>query len=418
MEEITTWVIESEYYQRELVNLEEKRRKLEENYETSITKIQHVPYYMRNLQKYVKYYIPNLISIGPIHKGNERLKRGHEFKLMWTSMYAEENRQTPEQLLTRIVNNIKGLRGLFSPEFVSIRDRHLAWMLFVDGCAVLQIMEKANLSKLEDLKVKVDIQVINMFTTLESSPQIETLKQSSPPTHLLDCLRTYFLSSVMDSNHKDEHQLNVRQLEDEQIKAANLSNVAGTSANEKEKYISYRNIRELKAAAIQVKRKNNISLKNISFSSSFFGGKLYLPPLILDDSTVTVLWNLVAYEMCSDFKNNLEICSYVKLLDLLIDHPEDVRELRSSGILQNNLGSDEEVVELFNAIGSGLLHNPSQYSRIRDEVEKHYKKKLSIWMAEAYYIYFRSPWTVVALLAALIALVLTALQTWLAFKSS
>ncbi|KAI4346841.1 hypothetical protein L6164_007705 [Bauhinia variegata] len=170
--------------------------------------------------------------------------------------------------------------------------------------------------------------------------------KSTPPTHLLDCLGTNFLSSVMDSNHKDEHQLNVRHLEGEQIKAANFLNAARTSLNKKEKY------------------------------------------------------------------------AYMKLLDLLINHPEDVRELRSSGILQNNLGSDEEVVELLNPIGSGLPHNPSQYSGIRDDVEKHYKKKkLSIWMAEAYYIYFRSPWTVVALLEALIALVLTALQTWLAFKS-
>ncbi|KAI4346842.1 hypothetical protein L6164_007706 [Bauhinia variegata] len=111
----------------------------------------------------------------------------------------------------------------------------------------------------------------------------------------------------MDSNHKDEHQLNGRQLEDEQIKAANLSNVAGTSANEKER------------------------------SKARLGTQ--------------------GYDKSKSQKH------------------EDVSELRSSGILQNNLGSDEEVVELLNAIGSGLLHNPSQYSGIRDDVERHYKKK-------------------------------------------
>ncbi|KAI4346919.1 hypothetical protein L6164_007782 [Bauhinia variegata] len=204
------------------------------------------------------------------------------------------------------------------------------------------------------------------------------------------------------------------------VLAENLWDVAHnySNRNKKEKYTSYRNIQELKTAAIRVKRQKDISLKNISFSSSFFGGKLHLPPLILNDSTVPVLLNLVAYEMCPDFINKFEISSYVKLIDLLIDHTEDVKELRSSGILHNSLGSDEEVVELFNTISSGLVHNPTLYSGIRDEVEKHYNNKLSIWMGDAYYTHLKSPWTIVALVAALTALVLTALQTWQAFKSN
>ncbi|PNX67704.1 hypothetical protein L195_g063645, partial [Trifolium pratense] len=37
-------------------------------------------------------------------------------------------------------------------------------------------------------------------------------------------------------------------------------------------------------------------------------------------------------------------------MDSLIDHPEDVRKLRSEGILLNYLGSDKEVAKLFNII--------------------------------------------------------------------
>ncbi|KAI4346923.1 hypothetical protein L6164_007786 [Bauhinia variegata] len=442
------WEIEPYADINNLEDLKKERRKMEEKYETSTTKIQHVPYYMRNLNKYEKYYFPNLISIGPAHD-DPRLSRGREYKVMWMLMYAEESRKTPQFLYQRIFNNIAELRGLFSPELlVRISDVFLARMLLVDGCAMLQIMEKATPSEFKDLKVKIDIQVIirdlfllenqlpykvlellckdetelkismyrfcklhNTFTVLESphslrfkdaEDRIEILKKSSPPNHLLDCLRRYILVDEMASIGKDQCQINV----------------AITNANKKEKYISYRNIQELKACGIQVKRQKNVSLNNISFRSSCFGGKLHLPPLILEDSTVTVLLNLVAYEMCPDFENNFEICSYVKLLDLLIDSAEDVKELRSSRVLHNSLGSDEEVVELFNAISSGLMHNPDIYSGIREVMEKHYKKKLSIWVAEAYYSYFKSPWTIIAFLAALIALVLTALQTWLAFKSS
>ncbi|KAI4346916.1 hypothetical protein L6164_007779 [Bauhinia variegata] len=371
-------------------------------------------------------------------------------------VYFEHGKQNSEDLHKKIVVEIESLRGFFSPEVGQARksedearekedearenedeakkNEDLAWMLFVDGCAVLQIIEKTNLFKPEDLKVKVDIVSIardlflNMFTASESlhslplgeldQHRIEELMNNPSPTHLLDCLRKVILSNGIDSVGKDEKylsdqcQLNVHHLQETRL------DVAFTNANKKERYISYRNILELKSAAIRVKRQQNISLKNISFSSSFFGGKLHLPPLVLNDSSVSTLLNWLAYEMCPLFKNEFEICSYVKFLDLLIDHQEDVKELRSSGIIHNSLGSDEEVVELLNTISSGLVHNPAIYSGIKNEVEKHYKKTLSIWMAEAYYTYFKSPWTIIAFLAALIALVLTALQTWLAFKSN
>ncbi|KAI4353169.1 hypothetical protein L6164_002140 [Bauhinia variegata] len=440
------------------VILEETRKRAEENYESSMSKIQRAPYYMLRLKNYGKYLFPNLISIGPIHHGVAKLKRGEQHKLMWASMYAEANQQTPQVLHKRIADNIARLRGFFSWHEIGLADNHysnddLAWMLFVDGCSVLQIFEKANLSRLEDLKVKVDIVAIvrdllllenqlpyevlkllsedesklklsmysfcelqNMFTVIESpyslpftepEHQIEIIMHSSPPTHLLDCLRTCILSSGMDSIDKGKPQL------EEGLTA----HVTSAHANKKERYISYRNIQELKAAAIGVKRQKNISLKNICFSSSLFGGNLHLPPLFLDDSTVTILLNLVAYEMCPDFKNKFEISSFIKLLDVLVDSPEDVKELRSSGILHNSLGSDEEVVEFFN-VGSTLLHSPTLYSRIREVIEMQYKRKLSIWMVEAYYTYFRSPWTIIASLAALIILVLTTLQTWQAFESN
>ncbi|KAI4346924.1 hypothetical protein L6164_007787 [Bauhinia variegata] len=383
-------------------------------------------------------------------------------------MYANEN--GPQSLYRRITDNIHELRGFFSWDKLwhadGYNDEQLAWMLFVDGCAVLQILKKANPSKPEALKVKVDILLLvlrdlfllenqlpynllwllgkdearfkeeakfkesmfcfcelqNMFIILESPQRFREEKdrtkrmiRDNTPTHLLDCLRTIILISdevelSMPGDVGTTGDLN----ESEASNTSTFSDVARIYANRKinEKYTSYRNIQELKTAAIRVKRQKNISLTNISFSSSLFGGKWHLPPLRLDDSTIPTLLNLVAYEMCPDFKNKYEICSYVKLLDLLIDYPEDVKELRSSGILHNSLGSDEEVVELFNTISCGLVYNPFLYSGIRAEVEKHYKRKLSIWMAEAYYTYFKSPWTLIALLAAVLALVFSALQTW------
>ncbi|KAG5062362.1 hypothetical protein JHK85_003545 [Glycine max] len=80
-----------------------------------------------------------------------------------------------------------------------------------------------------------------------------------------------------------------------------------------------------------------------------------LPEIVVDDTTAATVLNLIAYEMCPDFENDYGICSYVSFLDSLIDHPDDVKALRSEQILLNSLGSDEKVANLFNTISTDLV---------------------------------------------------------------
>ncbi|KAL7170216.1 hypothetical protein ACSBR2_035139 [Camellia fascicularis] len=84
---------------------------------------------------------------------------------------------------------------------------------------------------------------------------------------------------------------------------------------------------------------------------------LRLPPMKIDDSTQSLLLNLAAYEMRSDSPNDFRITSYIWFTDTLIDHADDMKELRKKGILLNYLGSDEEVVGLFNEIAKNLAPN-------------------------------------------------------------
>ena len=95
----------------------------------------------------------------------------------------------------------------------------------------------------------------------------------------------------------------------------------------------------------------------MSFTTlGFLGlGYLWLPPLVVDDSTRPKFLNLIAYEMCLDLENNFGVTSYVSFLDSLIDEPNDVKMLRKARILHNFLGSDEEEAQLFNEIGTDLV---------------------------------------------------------------
>ncbi|MBA0654800.1 hypothetical protein Goklo_021733, partial [Gossypium klotzschianum] len=151
-------------------------------------------------------------------------------------------------------------------------------------------------------------------------------------------------------------------------------------------------------------------LTDISFNHIFFSGKLRLPPITVDDSTI----NLIAYEMCPDFDNDFTVTSYMCFLDLLIDEAEDVKDLRDAGILYNRLGSDEEVAKLFNKMNTDLVPSPMIYSGVKEKIHNHCKNMWINHAAQGYHTYFRSPWTFLAFLGAIAALTLSALQTYYA----
>jgi len=97
------------------------------------------------------HYSPKLVSIGPIHHDNTNLKTGEKYKLMWAAKYLENTGRNPRHLHKMINDNINELKGHFSDDvltstgkslecFGSLEEK-LSWMLFVDGCSLLHIME-------------------------------------------------------------------------------------------------------------------------------------------------------------------------------------------------------------------------------------------------------------------------------------
>jgi hypothetical protein len=82
--------------------------------------------------------------------------------------------------------------------------------------------------------------------------------------------------------------------------------------------------------------------------------------------------NLIAYEMCLDFKNNYSITSYISFLDSLIHEANDIKELRKAHVLHNFLGNDQEVVDLFNEIGTDLVPNAKAYEDVKCQIQDYY----------------------------------------------
>ncbi|CAJ1977443.1 unnamed protein product [Sphenostylis stenocarpa] len=424
------------------------------------------------------YCSPKVISFGPIHHKNELLTQGGDYKLLWTSKFVVEHNENQvtgqpiaKVLLKRIEDNIEELKNQFAEDVISgerYDDKYLSWMLFVDGCSLLYFMENVDSEHPEALNLKLDQltymwrdscllenqlprRLLEMLSKRggadleylffnhfswggsKQDGSVRVSVQNPKPIHILDFHRSFFLSPQMYIDYDTNNQIDINTIsykqEEEEDDELDIE-------TDMVSWHTYKNIRDLKIAGIRMlpnSGENPFAWNNIRFTSKWFSGELTLPIFVFNDFTPSLFRNLIAYEMCPDVCCKYECCSFFSFMDSLIDTAEDVKELRISGVFQNLLGSDQDLANLFNELGTDLptkmycenifisgnvVAFSKKYIVIKQRIEEHCTTKWKTWLAEAYNTHFNTPWTTVAFSAALLALILTFIQTWFAIHPS
>ncbi|XP_027934901.1 UPF0481 protein At3g47200-like [Vigna unguiculata] len=375
-------------------------------------------------------------------------------------------------LLERIEDNIEELKNQFSEDLLlgeMYDDKYLAWMLFVDGCSLLYFMEYVDINHPEALNIKLDQlthmwrdscllenqlprRLLEMLSKTEGTDleylyynhlswctskregSVRFSVQNPKPIHILDFCRSYFLSPQKFVNHDKNNQIEINEISNQQNDDDDDYDDYDDEHSidaDMVRWHTCKNIRDLKIAGIRMlpnlSCENPFAWNNIHFTSKWFSGELRLPMFVFTNFTPCLFRNLVAYEMCPDVCYKYECCSFFSFMDSLIDTAEDVKELRISGVFQNLLGSDEDLANLFNELGydlptkvfcenvfisTNVVAFSKKYIVVKQQIEKHCANKWKTWLAEGYNTHFDTPWTMVAFLAALLALSLTFIQTW------
>ena len=395
-----------------------------------------VPPTLRFVKDAQVYYTPQVMSFGPYHHGNPELQAGEALKLNLAAAYllrvGDDIDRSVDDIYSTISGDIDELMKCYNPKSTEkYRKEELREMLLVDGCALLwyiicvcfgdhqeygiryqdlsrihqdalllenqipyQILNKLvkKILPLESANAAWRVILLEFFGMTEESTFSELLqeesflkkmknycchpfrflpiikiingnrvpnteKESKPCHHLLDLYRRNFLGDeerFINSTHSKTttNPGSVRDVKD-QVMA------------------SFRNAKELMAAGIRIKRSPTRHLRDISFTSNGITACLRLPPITIDSSTKTLFLNLIAYEMSSDVPH--DFISYLRFLDSLIDHADDVKELQYAGVLQNYLGTHEQVAEFFNTVSSNLESNFHAYKDVRVKIRKHMK---------------------------------------------
>ncbi|XP_057732614.1 putative UPF0481 protein At3g02645 [Arachis stenosperma] len=323
-------------------------------------------------------------------------------------------------------------------------------MLFEDGCSLLYYMDHVDVQRPEELKLKLDqlmhtwrdiellenqlpikllqllsktqgadldyllINFMSMGEEKRSGRITITITYTPTRNHILDFVRSFYLQTEIGQNIPNQN-------------GGNQTPPPPPPPHSSLVWQTYKNIRDLKKSGIRVKANKSDPWKwhNITFTSRWFSGELTLPLWVYNDVTPYFFRNLIAYEMCPDFRNSFECCCFFSFLDSLVDDAEDVKELRSAGVIQNLLQSDQELAKFLNDIGhdlptkmfnqiytSNAVSFSKNYIQVRHQIQQHYSSRWRTFLAETRSTYFSSPWSLLAFLGALAALILAALQTW------
>ncbi|KAL3736104.1 hypothetical protein ACJRO7_025108 [Eucalyptus globulus] len=244
--------------------------------------------------------------------------------------------------------------------------------------------------------VPLEVLAVTFFDPLlpghNAASKLDTKK---PKAHLLEVFRSTFLKSVSEKVHKKgKNGVQSRLYSNDSMRGLVLHFAT-----------------ELQEAGVQFKKWKGHDLLDIEFGH----GTLRVPPLYINHHSISLLLNFIAYEMSVEHPEPF-FTNYFMFWDSLVNSPGDIQIFRKHRII-NHLGSEKNVAALFMRcreviydLDLGSLYDETR--EVNDYCEQYYESKYSVWWRNLIRECFSSPWTCLSLFAAIVLLLLTALQTF------
>ncbi|KAH0692326.1 hypothetical protein KY285_019423 [Solanum tuberosum] len=378
-------------------------------------------------------YTPMMVSIGPYHRENPRLDPMKTHKLLYLRRFLGRKEGLD---LNNCISELHKLKE----EAQKCYEEHgydFLPMLLLDGCFVVEfIREYCEICPEGEAGIIIDDRASYIFRDLmllENQLPFFVLnklhsmtKQVNEPSLviLVNYLCTSYFGGMVKRTWSSECNNigNIKHL----LHLLHIFSCSEINPMEKSDYkITYYkampNATELSEAGVSFAKVDDAkvddmpSLLDIKFDS----GLMTIPRLLVERYTETLLRNLIAYEQQSSDVYSIHFSDYAIFMDHLIDSEKDVNLLRQKGIIVNLMGEDKNVASLFNKIGNGVTTYPDfYYNKEFKQAIEYSEKPWNRMKANLKHNYFSSPWVGASTVAAIILLILTTIQTILAFTGS
>ncbi|XP_059663646.1 UPF0481 protein At3g47200-like isoform X2 [Cornus florida] len=360
-------------------------------------------------------YVPKLVSIGPLHHGEEASKAMEDNKWCYLNTLLNRKPKVEERLdmednkcgylNTRLLNQkpnveasldscVKALRELENKarkcygEKFELGSDEFVQMMLVDGCFIIEILFKYSIKGLRRrddpffitkerfLHVRSDMLLLeNQIPFFILQRLFSLVPIPNQCTQSLVELALRFFKKLIPGNvpilqgkfSQDFNHLLDLVLHFYLPTYAEVESISGAKQ-------SLANAKKLQKAGISFERANRESLLDMKFSH----GVLKMPPLKVDDYTEVVLRNLIALEHCYCDRKKY-ITSYAGFVKSLIQSKEDLRLLYQTRIIANKKKEWEDILNLFKKLHGETDVKEYYYNGLCEQVNGHGKK--TSWQA-------------------------------------
>ncbi|KAK9292564.1 hypothetical protein L1049_020538 [Liquidambar formosana] len=433
------------------------------------TCIHEVPNELRKVNKSA--YRPRIVSIGPLHEGEHSQMDEHKWRYTLHLLQRRRGQDKIPDICKAIFDLEPQARGSYA-KTIKFNAFELAEILLVDGCFIielflrfssmpfykhnsdlifrnawmvpalrhdLQLLENqipffvleqlleicvpCNLSHGSSL-IRSDniIDLALLFFQLNMNQEVARGIHSKDVMHMLDLLHKYYLPPSPSGAPKDR-QVRGFDLPTPYQRAPTRGFYLPTSHSwdpkDKETHGFKKCATKLLEAGIEIKKGTEDHLLDIRFGN----GVVMIPPFFIQETTESLLRNFIAYEQCN-LGSSHHITSYAILVKSLIHSSLDVELLEKKGIIINELGGVEQVLNLFNNISREVALKDFYFGELCKDVNAHQNswwhrvRHKAFWrvlwkrqMASLKRNYFPNPWRTISVIAAVLLLFLTGLQT-------
>ncbi|XVF73495.1 hypothetical protein PTKIN_Ptkin12aG0205900 [Pterospermum kingtungense] len=370
----------------------------------------------RSREAMEKAYTPQLISIGPLHHGKKSLAKMERQKSRYYQKFRE--RTADEITLEKFRRYIKENAGricrcydelAFETEFQASEFKR---MILYDAVFIIEFFLRHSEREARDFLLKRE------WFRLDLHRDLILLENQLPFFVLKDLYNLAFGSSDKPSFLSIAClYLEIKEDPPDQMETKHLTDlfrcalVKTHPPNSNEKINKIYSATMLNDAGVRFKAVDTKLMLDLRFEK----GELRIPTFYVGLRTDALIRNVMALEQCH-YPEEAYFCSYIQLLDSLIDTDRDVDLLVKEGILDNGMGSSAAVADMINTlmVEFARAQLPTCYAQIGNNLNKYYDNFWNRTVATLRHVYFNNLWRGTGTVAAFIVVLLTLTQTVLA----
>ncbi|KAK9997271.1 hypothetical protein SO802_021957 [Lithocarpus litseifolius] len=370
-------------------------------------------------------YTPQVVSIGPFHHKNKRLKGMEEHKERYFRSFVERSAIKLEDFVGIIREMEEIIRGCYE-ETINLTSDRFVKMILVDASFILELLCKSSSESLTSddpmavvpraNAVRLDLLLLENqlpFFVIEKLHQLafSSLGKSDPRLSnygdLVQLSLNYFRIPCFEFRHDHPNHVNIEHFTD-------LLRTYQIPPLEKQPKRVHQQ-KDLLYTATQLHEagvKFEVVTSECRFDIKFEKGVLKIPQLELDDWTEVVTRNIMALEQIR-YADDTYFTDYFFLMNSLINTRKDVDFLREKKILVNYLSDNNAPNSMINNLNKGITWMTVRhdyidiYNKLNSFYENPWHKRKATLKRE----YFGTPCRGASTVAVIILLVLTLIQT-------